>query len=67
MAISISSNGFIESFLGKLKMEWLNDYDFNTRSEAKEKVFEYIELFYNCKRTHSTNGYIAPFLLDKVS
>lgn len=60
-------NAPMESFWGKLKVEWLNDYTFNTRKEAKQAVFEYIELFYNRRRTHSTNGYIPPFLLDEVS
>lgn len=40
-------NAPMESFWGKLKMEWLNDYSFNTREEAKKAVFEYIEIFYN--------------------
>lgn len=60
-------NAPMESFWGKLKMEWLNDYTFNTREEAKQAVFEYIEMFYNRRRTHSTNGYIPPFLLDEAS
>ena len=59
-------NAPMESFWGKLKMEWLNDYTFNTRAEAKKAVFEYIELFYNRRRTHSTNGYIPPFMLDEA-
>lgn len=57
----------MESFWGKLKMEWLNDYNFKTRAEAKKAIFEYIELFYNRRRTHSTNGYIPPFMLGEVS
>jgi transposase InsO family protein len=60
-------NAPMESFWGKLKMEWLNDYSFNTRDEAKRVVFEYIELFYNRYRTHSTNGYIPPFLFEEIS
>lgn len=60
-------NAPMESFWGKLKMEWLNDYTFKTRDEAKRAIFEYIELFYNRRRTHSTNGYIPPFLLDKAA
>ncbi len=48
-------NAPMESFWGKLKMEWLNDYTFSTRDEAKKAVFEYIELFYNRHRTHSNN------------
>jgi len=60
-------NAPMESFWGKLKMEWLNDFSFNTRKEAIKSVFEYIELFYNRRRTHSSNGYIPPFLLEEVS
>jgi putative transposase len=54
-------NAPMESFWGKLKMEWLNDYTFKTRDEAKKAVFEYIELFYNRRRTHSSNDYVPPF------
>ena len=59
-------NAPMESFWGKLKMEWLNDCTFKTRNEAKHAIFEYIELFYNRRRTHSTNGYIPPFLLKEA-
>ena len=58
-------NAPMESFWGKLKTEWLNDYRFKTRDEAKKTVFEYIELFYNRNRLHSTNGYIPPFKLKE--
>jgi transposase InsO family protein len=58
-------NAPMESFWGKLKTEWLNDYKFKTRDEAKKAVFEYIELFYNRKRTHSTNDYSPPFSLQE--
>ena len=58
-------NAPMESFWGKLKMEWLNDYRFKTRDEAKKAVFEYIELFYNRNRLHSTNGYVPPFKLKE--
>lgn len=60
-------NAPMESFWGKLKMEWLNDYTFNTREEAKKAVFEYIELFYNRHRTHSTNGYVPPFSMNRAA
>lgn len=56
-------NAPMESFWGKLKMEWLNDFKFKTRAEAKKAVFEYIELFYNQRRTHSSNNYVPPFKL----
>lgn len=58
-------NAPMESFWGKLKTEWLNDYRFKTRDEAKKAVFEYIELFYNRNRLHSTNGYVPPFKLKE--
>jgi putative transposase len=60
-------NAPMESFWGKLKMEWLNDMKFKTRKEAKKAVFDYIELFYNRRRTHSTNGYVAPYLLTEAA
>lgn len=60
-------NSPMESFWGKLKMEWLNDYKFKTRAEAKRVVFEYIELFYNRLRTHSSNGYVPPNKLEKAA
>jgi len=53
-------NAPMESFWGKLKTEWLYGKRFRTREEAKQAVFEYIELFYNRKRRRSVNGYIAP-------
>ncbi|MXS81254.1 IS3 family transposase, partial [Nitrosomonas sp. GH22] len=33
---------------------------FHSREEAKQAVFEYIEVFYNRERLHSANGYISP-------
>lgn len=58
-------NAPMESFWGKLKMEWLNDYKFKTRNDAKMAVFEYIEMFYNGHRIHSTNDYVPPFKLKE--
>lgn len=42
-------------------MEWLNEGNLKTRAEAKKAVIYYFELFYNRRRTHSTNGYVPPF------
>jgi transposase InsO family protein len=53
-------NAPMESFWGKLKTEWIYGKRFRTREEAKQAVFEYIELFYNRKRLRSVNGYIPP-------
>jgi len=45
-------------------MEWLNERSFKTRDEAKKAVFQYIELFYNRRPTHSSNGYVPPYAYD---
>lgn len=60
-------NAPMESFWGKLKSEWLNDKVFKTREEAKKAVFEYIELFHNRRRLHSSNGYIPPVRVTNVA
>jgi putative transposase len=57
-------NAPMESFWGKLKTEWLDGCRFKTRADAKKAVFDYIELFYNCRRFHSYNGYLPPLRLD---
>ena len=53
-------NAPMESFWGTLKQEWLNEKHFRTRAEAKAAVFEYIWIFYNRQRIHSTNDYETP-------
>jgi len=60
-------NAPMESFWGKLKTEWLNGRVFKTREEAKKAVFEYIELYYNRHRLHSSNNYLPPMKLDRAS
>lgn len=60
-------NAPMESFWGKLKTEWLYGQKFKTRAEAKRAVFEYIEIFYNRQRTHTTNGYVAPCDYSKIA
>jgi putative transposase len=53
-------NACIESFHSVLKKEliYLNKYE--TREEAKSSIFEYIEVFYNNQRIHSSIGYNTP-------
>jgi transposase InsO family protein len=53
-------NAPMESFFATLKKELIHDADFSTRGEARGAVFEYIELFYNQKRRHSSLGYVSP-------
>jgi transposase InsO family protein len=53
-------NAVAESFFASLKEEWIRGRLYKTRDEARKEVFEYIELFYNPTRRHSTLGYISP-------
>jgi putative transposase len=54
-------NAVAESFFKTLKRELLyGKVAFRTRKDADMRIFEYIEMFYNTKRLHSTIGYIAP-------
>ncbi len=53
-------NAPMESFFATLKAELIYREQFKTRQEAKAKIFEYIEVFYNRQRRHSTLGYKNP-------
>jgi len=53
-------NAPIESFFATLKTELVYREQFKTRQEAKAKIFEYIEVFYNRQRRHSSLGYKSP-------
>jgi transposase InsO family protein len=49
-----------ESFWATLKKELMSDRSFATREEARAAIFEYIEVFYNRQRIHSSIGYLSP-------
>ncbi len=53
-------NAVAESFFHTLKTELIYHQTFRNREEAKQVVFEYIEVFYNRERLHSANGYLSP-------
>jgi putative transposase len=53
-------NAPMESFFASLKKELVHGADFVTRSEARAAIFEYIEVFYNGQRRHSSLGYVSP-------
>ena len=53
-------NSVAESFFHTLKTELTHHVFFKTRDDAKQAIFEYIEVFYNRKRIHSTNDYLSP-------
>jgi transposase InsO family protein len=53
-------NAITESFFKTLKTEWVYTHRYQTHEEARSSLFEYIEVFYNRKRKHSTLGYQSP-------
>lgn len=58
-------NACIESFHSLLKKELIYCTRFRTKEQARQKIFEYIELFYNRKRIHSSLGYLSPMQFSK--
>lgn len=57
-------NAVAESFFHTLKTEHVYDYRYETRAEARQSIFEYIEMFYNRRRRHSALGYRSPVLFE---
>lgn len=57
-------NACAETFFKSIKTEWLYDEIFESRQEAKNVLFEYIEVFYNRQRKHSYLGYRAPDIFE---
>jgi transposase InsO family protein len=53
-------NAVAESFFGTLKTELIHNEKFKTKKEAEEKIFDYVEIFYNRQRLHSTLNYMTP-------
>lgn len=53
-------NACVESFLGTVKRELLYHRQYRTREEARQDIFEYLEVFHNRQRRHSTLGYQSP-------
>ena len=58
-------NAVVESFFSSLKRELLGDTIFESRAFARQAIFEYIEIFYNRQRRHSTLGYLTPLEFER--
>jgi putative transposase len=59
-------NAAMESFFATLKAECATG-QFATRSQARTAIFEYIEVWYNRQRLHSTLGYLSPVEFEHKS
>lgn len=60
-------NAVAESFFSSLKTELVDHEDYRTREQARQSLFEYIELFYNRRRRHSYLGYVSPDEYERAS
>lgn len=59
-------NACAESFFANLKKDIIHGVRFTTRAEAKTKIVEYIEMFYNCTRIHSSIGDMSPIEFENM-
>jgi transposase InsO family protein len=53
-------NAAMESFWSTLKTELVHHEHYATHEQARASIFEYIEVFYNRQRLHSSLGYLSP-------
>jgi len=53
-------NAMMESFWASLKTELVHHEHYATHEQARQSIFEYVEVFYNRKRLHSSLGYVSP-------
>ena len=58
-------NAVMESFFHTLKTEFVNHEKFATKQQAKDAIFEWIEVFYNRERLHSSIGYKTPVAYEE--
>ena len=59
-------NAVAESFWSTIKAELIHDVDFPSRATAEQAIFEYIDVFYNRRRRHSTIGYRTPVQQEEI-
>lgn len=58
-------NAVMESFFHSLKVEFVHHEKFATKAQAKQAIFEWIEVFYNRERLHSSLGYKTPVAYEE--
>jgi putative transposase len=60
-------NAVVESFFSSLKKELIKRRIYKTREEGRSDVFDYIEVFNNRSRRHSSLGQISPYEFERAS
>jgi len=58
-------NAVAESFFATVEIELIQDEDWHTRNEARAAIFDFIEVWYNRQRMHSSLEYLTPAEFDK--
>jgi len=64
---NLYDNTMMESFYKTIKRELINDEHFETRTEAAQEIFKYIETYYNTRRMHSALDYKSPKDFEKYN
>jgi putative transposase len=59
-------NAMMESFFHTVKVERIHHEKYYTRSQARQSIFEYIEVYYNRQRKHSALGYVTPMQFGQM-
>ena len=58
-------NAVAESFFATLEIELIEGADWQTRNEARRAIFDFVEVWYNRQRRHSSLEYLTPAEFDK--
>ena len=58
-------NAVVASFFNLLKREYIRRRTYRSRDEARQDVFDYIEMFYNLIRKHVRNGMLSPVEFER--
>jgi putative transposase len=58
-------NAVTESFFGSVKDECVHRTVYRTHEDARRSLFEYLEVFYNRQRRHSSLGYLSPAAFEQ--
>ena len=60
-------NAAMESFFGSLKEECVGNAIYSSHEQARQSLFEYLEVYYNRQRRHSSLGYVSPLTYEQMA
>ena len=60
-------NAMIEAFWSRMQVELLNRHRWRTRTELANAIFDYLEIFHNRQRRHSSLGMLTPIQFEQAS